>query len=1279
MKTVEQSERKNLHTISHKFSTCCFLLLLLVSLVGNVTPSIPLVKANPPLFFTKSGNYYSIGNDNWNLTYVDDATYKWIWESVQVKNGSSWDVVYGSFQSSTSKQMLAIMKSDIGYGINLTTATVVTNTSSLKELKLTGITAIGTGLYTLDFSTSVNTTYVKYKFQLALNTTVDFSDQRDSIILTHFAAWGVKNHTQLVWTPYGIMFANPTKTKFYAEVSNQINFITPYPKMYQDILQYYFTSTTASMYGTRTSYSAELYLLYQDGGSASQMATSMNSLLDIILPMDTAYEKYGAHWSIKDDLEKELMQPYRWSDVTGDATEGSWFVSDKLLLGIWFGGAQIGYAMANLYELTGDSSYLAKATKLAKLLVHTNRGYNATYPYFYENTFLNGTPTQSGANQDGDSLYPASLAWDVVFLSKMYQLTNNATYKQRVISVLDFWSTKRNSDGTWYHLYDRNTLTTPSSHFDFPSSTFYRKHMAGQFFAYAYLKGYEISGNTTYLAIAKTAIEWLYSNRMRYGDGSAGYNVLTNYGWEEEPNGFISMMMMLTELYKKTNNATYLQWAENIYPFFRLFVARKNDGGQAQEQFFVVGNQYANYHYEAAGIGANIVKALLDLFEYTGDFTYANMAISMDRASRQFRPPWNHYYHAIKNIFELVYDTGVSADMVLSKIYIKEELGDVYLGSQQLALDGSTSVSGNANGLYAYSAVLDANVTSALFVDGKLELTINALSGTISRAKIFVGDLGRPTSVLGAASWNYDENTKMVELPSAGESLVTFTLTWPSTNVFVVELQGSTFRIVTFSNSSVDAFNFNYSRREINFNVSGLLGTTGFCNVTIPKGLLHGPFTILVDSVPISTFIQTSNSTHNSLFFTYVHSTHVIRIISDNVPPYIGDPSVYPEIVLPNRETTISVNVTDDKSGVREVILSYSVDNGVTWANVTMNSKVGDTYEGNIIGFQAATKVHYKIVAYDYENNMAVNDNGGKYYSYTVADITSPVANAGADQTVAEDTQVVFDGSGSWDDVGISSYSWTFIDESEKQLAGMTTTYVFATPGVYTVTLNATDAAGNYDTDAVSITVLDVTIPVANAGSDQTVKEGATVTFNGSNSFDNVAVSSFSWTFMDEVPKTLSGPNSSYIFNIPGAYIITLNVSDVAGNWATDTVLITVLDITKPIAEAGLNRTVEAGASVVFDAIGSSDNVGIVSYDWDFGDESFGIGVSSVHVYTRPGVYIVTLTVADEAGNSSQDSCAVTVLGSSEGLPMWFVGVVSLVAVGVAVGAVRVFWCSKKV
>lgn len=209
-----------------------------------------------------------------------------------------------------------------------------------------------------------------------------------------------------------------------------------------------------------------------------------------------------------------------------------------------------------------------------------------------------------------------------------------------------------------------------------------------------------------------------------------------------------------------------------------------------------------------------------------------------------------------------------------------------------------------------------------------------------------------------------------------------------------------------------------------------------------------------------------------------------------------------------------------------------------------------------------------------------------------------------------------------------------------------------------------------------SFTVLDVTDPVANAGLDRTVNEDDVTTLNGTASADNVAVAAYTWTFMDVTAKTLTGETPAYTFSNPGDYTITLNVTDAAGNWAIDTVVITVLDVTTPVADAGQDQTVNEGASVAFDGGGSTDNVGIVSYAWDFDDGTSETGRTTTHEYANPGTYTVTLTVEDTAGNQATNTVVITV-NPTEASPIWVVTIIGIVAAGIVIAAL-IFWRRRK-
>lgn len=62
-----------------------------------------------------------------------------------------------------------------------------------------------------------------------------------------------------------------------------------------------------------------------------------------------------------------------------------------------------------------------------------------------------------------------------------------------------------------------------------------------------------------------------------------------------------------------------------------------------------------------------------------------------------------------------------------------------------------------------------------------------------------------------------------------------------------------------------------------------------------------------------------------------------------------------------------------------------------------------------------------------------------------------------------------------------------------------------------------------------------------------------------------------------------------------------------------------------------------------FDARGSTDNVGVVRYQWDFGDGRTSSAPVTYNLFARVGTYVVTLTVWDEAGNSDIEQKTILV------------------------------------
>jgi hypothetical protein len=101
-----------------------------------------------------------------------------------------------------------------------------------------------------------------------------------------------------------------------------------------------------------------------------------------------------------------------------------------------------------------------------------------------------------------------------------------------------------------------------------------------------------------------------------------------------------------------------------------------------------------------------------------------------------------------------------------------------------------------------------------------------------------------------------------------------------------------------------------------------------------------------------------------------------------------------------------------------------------------------------------------------------------------------------------------------------------------------------------------------------------------------------------------------------------------------------------------------------PTAAAGPDQTVTVNTTVVFDATNSSDDEGIVTYEWDFGDDTTGTGAVTTHTYTTPGTYVVTLTVEDAQENQDEDVLIVTVEAAAGGFQLeWWMFIAALALV----------------
>lgn len=268
-----------------------------------------------------------------------------------------------------------------------------------------------------------------------------------------------------------------------------------------------------------------------------------------------------------------------------------------------------------------------------------------------------------------------------------------------------------------------------------------------------------------------------------------------------------------------------------------------------------------------------------------------------------------------------------------------------------------------------------------------------------------------------------------------------------------------------------------------------------------------------------------------------------------------------------NSPPTINATAHDNISGVATVSLwsRHSADNA-TWTNWSAIGTDTDSPWSWSLNFSEGDG-YYEFDSVAVDNNYwceSLPPSGGSPLEPSLAigyDISPPTASAGSDAVVLNAGIVTFDGAGSLDNIGIDNYTWNFTDGDEVVfLYGTGPSYRFDCLGIYNITLNVTDLAGNHGTDSLRVTVYDAEGPISIAGIDQTVIMGTRVTFNGSASTDNIGIVNYTWTFThNSTAVTLFGVSPSFTFWEVGNVTVTLNVFDAAGNSDTDTMVVRVM------------------------------------------------------------------------------------------------------------------------
>ncbi|MGD8559201.1 MAG: PKD domain-containing protein [Gammaproteobacteria bacterium] len=330
-------------------------------------------------------------------------------------------------------------------------------------------------------------------------------------------------------------------------------------------------------------------------------------------------------------------------------------------------------------------------------------------------------------------------------------------------------------------------------------------------------------------------------------------------------------------------------------------------------------------------------------------------------------------------------------------------------------------------------------------------------------------------------------------------------------------------------------------------------------------------------------------------------------------------------IAFESDATNLSANDTNNHSDIFVADLSQSL---LTRVSVTTNGNNSDAP-----AYQPAISEDGRYVA---------------YYSYA-SNIVTPDTN---------DVEDVF----LYDQLTGGIELVTRTSSGEQANASSFTSAVNADGRYLVITTLASNLDGTDNNNAEDIYLFDRGIantpPDANAGNDVNVVVGfaATLDASASSDPDGDAIVSYQWQ-MESAPVGSALINWSstevtptFYPDVVGTYMVSLIVSDGVDQSPADEVFVNASENLPPTAVAAADITEGyAPLSISFDGSQSNDPEGAtLAYNWVFGDGESSSEISPVHVFTMPGNYSVTLTVADPFGNTDQAIMQINVLSVNQ-------------------------------
>jgi len=350
----------------------------------------------------------------------------------------------------------------------------------------------------------------------------------------------------------------------------------------------------------------------------------------------------------------------------------------------------------------------------------------------------------------------------------------------------------------------------------------------------------------------------------------------------------------------------------------------------------------------------------------------------------------------------------------------------------------------------------------------------------------------------------------------------------------------------------------------------------------------------------------------------------------------------------PDIEPTANFDWTDQGSGNVEFDDTSTISNPT---GVTPNAEIAvwmwDYGDGSV--FEEKTDsdpfVHNYVKGGSYQARLFVATNYGWQHivTKTVTVYYGPTAGFSFEQISDDPPTVKFTDQSFSPEAHIINRVWDFDDGNptvDKLLDGSPFTYTFPRLSITRdVELTVTDNNANEDADQQAIAVTTLNLPPVAIFTPIAQEDPGGYRFIDDSTDAENSIAEWVWDYGDGDSDTFSvSTNPVHVYSANGGYIVSLSVTDDAGQVHTSRQQITVdtiPDVPAPVPVPEYRIEHVSGKQYQFFDESADPNGTITNWLWEYGDgSSLDTGASSdpLHTYTANGTYQTKLTVTGAGG-----------------------------------------------